>query len=99
MQPPKGYILLKDAESRTGQSINVIGVITDYLLPAPSKGADWQCSFKIKDSSWDFSTDSGFRVKFFRPQELLPRVESLGSIAACRNVKVEKTVFASQPLH
>ena len=97
MQLPKGYILLKDAASKTSQSINIIGVVTDYLLPAPSKGADWQCSLKIKDSSWGFPADSGFRIKFFRPQELLPRVEDVGSIVACRNVKVKTFNFASQP--
>ena len=87
-QLPRGFISSREAGNRIGQSINIIGAVTDYLPPAPTKGADWQCSLVIKDSSKDAPFEIGFRIKFFRPHELLPKVESLGSIAVCRNVKV-----------
>ena len=99
MQPPKGFIVSQDAGSKIGQSINIIGVVTDYLPPAPSKGADWQCSLNIIDSLEFLSAKVGLRIKFFRPRELLPEVESLGSIALCRNIKVKQDLFLLQFHH
>ena len=99
MQPPKGFVLSRDVGSKVGQSINIIGVVTDYLPPAPSKGADWQCSLIIIDSHVNIPNNSGFRIKFFRSRELLPKVESLGSLAVCRNIKVKAISFALQSYH
>lgn len=92
MQTPKGFVTLRDIASKTNQSINIIGVVTDFLSPAPSRGADWQCCLRITDGSGAFQGQDGIRIKFFRPREQLPEVESLGSVAVCRNVKVRDIV-------
>ena len=88
-QLPGGYLLLDNVFNRNGQTLNIVGIVVDYQAPVPSRGVDWQCCITLKDSSSWSAALSGFKVKFFKPQELLPSVETLGSIAVCRKVKVK----------
>ena len=84
---PPGYVDLYKASNRPDTDINVIGVVTDFLPPARSKGTDWVCTFSLADSTLGGHGD-GLKVRFFRPLDKeLPAVHGIGDVVILRNVK------------
>ncbi|MCJ1479389.1 hypothetical protein MMC13_008074 [Lambiella insularis] len=86
---PPGFVDLYTAATRVNTNLNVMGVITDYLPTAPTKGTDWMSTFSIADPTSGY--DSGQRVKFFRPKETeLPRIQGTGDVIVLWNVKLKE---------
>ncbi|MCJ1339696.1 hypothetical protein MMC09_004986 [Bachmanniomyces sp. S44760] len=85
VQVPPGFMSLSSALEKQNVDVNVIGVVTDLLLPTRSRGTDWMCSFTISDLT---SYGEGIKVRYFRPlQAELPQITGTGDVIVLRNVK------------
>lgn len=63
-----------------------MGVVTDFLPPARSRGKDWTCNFRLAD---DTTYDDGVKVQFFRPMETdLPQVQCNGDVLILHMIKI-----------
>ena len=89
--PPR-FVDLKTARESVNTEVNVMGVITDFLPPGPSRGSDWMCSFSVSDSTCNNYGDpcvDGLKVRFFRPTENeMPEIQGLGDIILVRFLKI-----------
>ncbi|KAL2357571.1 hypothetical protein BJ546DRAFT_836434 [Cryomyces antarcticus] len=87
--PPPGYVDLKTAFETRDKAIDVMGIVAEYFDPSPTKGTDWQLTFKIQDPlfSETYSSMTGIRVKFFKPEHLLPKVRGKGDVVILRRIK------------
>ncbi|KAK4984578.1 hypothetical protein LTR66_008448 [Elasticomyces elasticus] len=90
MALPEGFSELYAAlNAPEPKAFNLIGVVTDFLPPTPTRGTDWTCTFHLKDKSIVNSYDgNGLRVRFFR-KELsdLPKIEKIGDVIVLRGIK------------
>ncbi|KAH0564978.1 hypothetical protein GP486_001626 [Trichoglossum hirsutum] len=83
--PPAGFVSLDIVPTRLNEDLNVIGVVTDFLPPAKSRGHDYMCSFTL----CDLSPSSGQLVKFFRSSmDALPQIQGNGDVVILRQVQV-----------
>ncbi|KAJ9652002.1 hypothetical protein H2198_008744 [Neophaeococcomyces mojaviensis] len=91
---PAGFKSIAEAaQSRDQLSYNVIGVCTDYLPPAMSRGTD----FTMKMSLWDTSCagaqdvgEDGMLIRmFYKRQSMFPPIENTGDIVILRNLKTK----------
>lgn len=88
---PPGYVDLQTAMlQKEGSLLNVMGVVGDWMPPAPCGGSDFQMTFTLNDTKIFLN---GFRVKFFRNKEReLPPIKSSGDVVLLRNIKVSVDV-------
>lgn len=88
---PRGFLEINSALSRLNSEVNLMGVVTDFLAPCPSRGTDWTTSFSIADSSHGGAYDDGLRVRFFRPlASELPAIRGTGDVVLLRGIKIKK---------
>ena len=86
---PPGFSDLFSVSSRLNVDVNVMGVVTDFLPPARSRGSDWMSTFSIADHTSGYG--DGQKVKFFRLQESdLPRFQGTGDVVMLWNVKLKE---------
>ena len=85
---PTSFVDLSTAQNNAGGLVNIVGVVTAFLPPSPTRGTDWQSTFDLSDFSTAESLGRGFKVKVFRPQSEHPPVENLGDIVIMRSLKV-----------
>ena len=88
---PPAFVDLHTASSRLGSQVNVLGVVTDWMAPTPTRGSDWMCSFSVTDPTYsDYgSSAQGLKVRFFRPCENeLPAIRGHGDIILMRSLRI-----------
>lgn len=85
---PQGFVPISSLPSHVNQEVNVIGVVTDFLPAARSKGSDWTCNFRLADET---AYDDGVKIRYFRPMETeLPQVEGNGDVVILQKVKISQ---------
>ncbi|KAI4273811.1 MAG: hypothetical protein LQ337_004387 [Flavoplaca oasis] len=83
---PKGFVPISSLSSYVNQEVNVIGVVTDFLPAARSKGTDWTCNFRLADER---TYDDGVKFRYFKPMEIeLPQLEGIGDVVILQKVKI-----------
>ncbi|CAM1508412.1 Fc.00g052600.m01.CDS01 [Cosmosporella sp. VM-42] len=71
---PSGFVTVKDIledRVRERSKINVVGIVTDFRVPVPTKGADWKCQIRLYDQSIEDEQES-LLLNVFRPQTEMP---------------------------
>ncbi|KAL8809727.1 MAG: hypothetical protein Q9200_003166 [Gallowayella weberi] len=85
-QVPEGFNSISSLSSNVNREVNLMGVVTDFLPPARSRGVDWTCNFRLADET---AYDDGVKVQFFRPMEAeLPQVQGLGDVVILQKIKI-----------
>lgn len=88
MGTPPGFTSLQSLTLNSG-FVNVIGVVVDYLPPAPTRGTDWQCTFNLADES---STLEGQRVKMFvKDPSKVPPIRGTGDVVILRSILLKNS--------
>ncbi|KAI9794957.1 MAG: hypothetical protein M1833_007331 [Piccolia ochrophora] len=89
-KPPAGFVSLKDAKNRLEEDINIMGVVTDFMVPSQSRGTDIQATFTLVDGTTEGGFyDPGLKVKYFRPNVAeLPSIRGTGDVVILRTIKV-----------
>lgn len=90
--PPPGFINLAEAYDRRDRiPYNVIGICTDYLPPAQSRGTDLVMKACIWDQNCPDSSEiarDGLTLRFFHKEKYrFPAVHENGDILILRNIK------------
>ena len=85
--PPLGFKTLDEVLHLKGESVNIIGVVQDFLEPVRTRGTDWAITFTLHDPTW--REGLGLKVRIFqRTEDLLPRIQNQGDVVVLRKVKV-----------
>lgn len=88
---PRGFLDISSALSKLNAEVNLMGVVTDFLAPGPSRGTDLMSSFSIADASYGGVYDDGLKVRFFRPlASEMPAVRGTGDVVLLRNIKIKE---------
>ena len=88
---PQGFLNINSASSRLNGEVNLMGVVTDFLAPGPSRGTDFMSSFSMADSSYGGAYDDGLKVRFFRPlASELPAIRGTGDVVLLRGIKIKE---------
>ena len=88
---PRGFVDINSALSRLNAEVNLMGVVTDFLPPGPSRGTDLMSSFSIADPSYGGVYDDGLKVRFFRPlASEMPAIRGTGDVVLLRNIKIRE---------
>ncbi|KAL8805206.1 MAG: hypothetical protein Q9182_002081 [Xanthomendoza sp. 2 TL-2023] len=83
---PEGFTSVSALSSNVNREVNLMGVVTDFLPPARSRGRDWTCNFRLAD---DTAYNDGVKVQIFRPMEAeLPQVQGLGDVIILQKIKI-----------
>lgn len=89
--PPPNFVDINTASTRLKSKVNIIGVVTDFQVPAPSRGTDWMCSFSLVDSSHGGIHDDGLKIRFFRPmQSEMPAITGKGDVVLLRSIGIKE---------
>jgi len=76
-----------------GSVCNVMGVVTDFMLPNKTRGTDYQTTFTLRDMSRYII---GFRFKFFRSEmKELPPIQNVGDVVLLRRIKLNDVPLGS----
>ena len=91
---PAGFISVAEAQQkRDNTDYDVLGICTDFLSPAPSRGTDMTMTFTLWDTSClDASglEQDGMKVRCFSGQIWhLPRVDEVGDVVILRNLRTK----------
>lgn len=87
---PPNFIDINTALTRLNLEVNVMGVVTDFLVPGPSRGRDWMSTFSISDLSYAGTSDDGLKVRFFRPMASeMPAITGTGDVVLLRGLKIK----------
>lgn len=88
---PRGFVDINSALSRPNAEVNLMGVVTDFLPPGPSRGTDLMSSFSIADPTYGGVYDDGLKVRFFRPlASEMPAIRGTGDVVLLRNVRIKE---------
>ena len=88
---PKGFVDVSTALTRKNGEVNVMGRVTDFQVPKPSRGTDWMSTFTLTDAITAGGYDEGLRVKYFKPSEREhPQIRSHGDIVVVRNLPIKE---------
>ncbi len=88
---PRGFLSINSALSQLNAEVNIMGVVTDFLAPGPSRGTDLMSSFSIIDSSCGGAYDDGLKVRFFRPMASeMPAIRGTGDVVLLRAIKIKE---------
>lgn len=88
---PRGFLDINSALSRLNAEVNLMGVVTDFLAPAPSRGTDLMSSFSLADPSYGGVCNDGLKVRFFRPlASEMPAIRGTGDVVLLRNIKIKE---------
>ena len=88
---PQGFLDISSALSRLNGEANLMGVVTDFLPPSPSRGTDFMSSFSLADSSYGGAYDDGLKVRFFRPlASEMPTIRGTGDVVLLRGIKIKQ---------
>lgn len=88
---PRGFLDINSALSKLNAEVNVMGVVTDFLAPGPSRGTDLMSSFSIADASYGGIYDDGLKVRFFRPlASEMPAIRGTGDVILLRNIRIKE---------
>ena len=83
---PSGFVPISALSSHVDSTVNVMGVVTDFLPPTKSRGKDYTSNFRLADRT---VYDDGVKMRFFKPMETeLPQIQSNGDVLVLRNIKV-----------
>lgn len=90
--PPTGYLEIVEGERRCDyQLYNIIGICTDYLEPAQSRGTDLTMKIQLWDiscmNSPDLSSDGMLVRCFHKDKESFPLIQEVGDIVIARKLK------------
>ncbi|KAF2273150.1 uncharacterized protein EI97DRAFT_190930 [Westerdykella ornata] len=95
MDLPPDYTAIKDIDSKFGGSgrptVNIIGILTEIIEPAKSKGDDWYLSFSVRDDDFasQWRTDPSFiRCRLFRRERTHLPTGKVGDPVIVRGVQV-----------
>lgn len=87
---PESFVELSTASSQMNTEVNIMGRVTDFMAPCPTRGNDWMCTFSITDRSLSGDFDEGFRIRYFKPQGEMPTIQSSGDVVLLRNLKIKE---------
>ena len=88
---PSGFFDINTASNSHNREVNVMGRVTDYLAPRPSRGTDMMSSFSLTDSSYEGSYGEGLKIRFFKPSEREhPQIRSTGDVVLLRRLNVKE---------
>ncbi|KAL9607001.1 MAG: hypothetical protein Q9167_008043, partial [Letrouitia subvulpina] len=83
---PKDYVALSSISKHLKSLVNLMGLVTDVMPVARTRGTDWMLSFRLADSS---IYDEGVKIRFFRQREnQLPPISGTGDIVILQNVRI-----------
>ncbi|PTB79722.1 hypothetical protein M440DRAFT_1326683 [Trichoderma longibrachiatum ATCC 18648] len=88
---PSGFITVRDILDRkrgVGNLLNVIGVVKEFTLPAPSRGTDWKCRIKLFDRSVEDGSFDSVTFNIFRPEHEMPN-PSVGDVIVLYQAKLQ----------
>ncbi|KND93803.1 hypothetical protein TOPH_01771 [Tolypocladium ophioglossoides CBS 100239] len=72
---PSGFVTVRDlldGKHSVGSKVNVIGVVTDFRAPIPTRGKDWKCQIRIYDQSIEYDSSESLLLNIFWSQENMP---------------------------
>ena len=88
---PRGFQDINSALSKLNAEVNLMGVVTDFLAPVPSRGTDLMSSFSIADPSYGGVYDDGLKVRFFRPlASEMPAIRGTGDVVLLQNIRIKE---------
>ncbi|KAL8731374.1 MAG: hypothetical protein Q9166_003466 [cf. Caloplaca sp. 2 TL-2023] len=83
---PEGFVPVSSLSSYISKEVNLMGVVTDLLPAAKSRGSDWTCNLRLSDHT---TYDEGVKIRFFRPMEIeLPQIQANGDVIILQNIKI-----------
>ncbi|PNY29712.1 Uncharacterized protein TCAP_00370, partial [Tolypocladium capitatum] len=91
-KPPSGFVTVRDildGKHGVGSKVNVIGVVTDFRAPIPTRGKDWKCQIRIFDQSVEYDGRESLMLNIFWPQENMPDA-GCGDVIAIFAAKVQQ---------
>lgn len=89
---PPGFVTAQDildGNVRVHSRVNVVGVITDFRSPVPTKGADWKCQIRFYDLSVEDDEGSSLSLNVFRPEKEMPTA-GCGDVILLLSVKIQR---------
>ena len=91
MSLPPSFVDLQSVPRHLNAEVNIMGVVTDFLLPQRSRGTDWMRSFSITDLSFGGLGDDGLKIRYFRPTESeMPAIMGTGDVVLLRSIKIKE---------
>lgn len=87
---PESFVDLSAASSRMNTEVNIMGRVTDFMPPCPTRGTDWMCTFSITDRTLGGEYDERFKIRYFKPQREMPTIQSSGDVVLLRNLKIKE---------
>ncbi|TWU78337.1 hypothetical protein ED733_008545 [Metarhizium rileyi] len=90
-RPPAGFTSIRDVldgKINAGSRINLIGVLTDFRAPIPTKGKDWKCQMRIYDQSVEDDPNESILLNVFWPQDDMPDARC-GDVIVTFSAKVQ----------
>ncbi len=91
-QLPPRFVDLYKASTRAATDINIMGVVTDYMPPKPTRQADWMCTFSIADRTLGGigqQGSEGLKVRFFKAPNEMPPIQGTGDVVVLRHMNVK----------
>ena len=87
---PPSFEDLFTTSNRTNGEINIMGRVTDYLPPTPSRGSDLMSTFSITDASHGAHSE-GLKIRFFKSSEAEhPQIRGTGDVVLLRKIKIKE---------
>ncbi|KAF5126012.1 hypothetical protein E5D57_010706 [Metarhizium anisopliae] len=89
---PSGFATVGDVlegKISAGSRINLIGILTDFRAPIPTRGEDWKCQMRIYDQSVEDEPEGSILLNIFWPQNDMPDA-SCGDVIIVFSVKVQR---------
>lgn len=88
---PPSFEDVNTASNRADAEVNLMGRVTDHLVPSPTRGNDWMSTFTITDASLGIDFGEGLRVKIFRPSEKEhPQIRGTGDVVLLRRLRIKE---------
>lgn len=88
---PPGLEDVNTASNHADAEVNVMGRVSDHLVPSATRGRDWMSTFTIADASLGIHFGEGLRVKIFRPSELEhPQIRGTGDVVLLRKLRIKE---------
>ncbi|KAM4056090.1 ssDNA-binding domain of telomere protection protein [Hirsutella rhossiliensis] len=89
---PSGYVAVRDildGKFAVGSRVSVVGLVTDFRAPIPTRGTDWKCQMRFYDQSVEDDDNESLLVNIFRPESDMPDA-SCGDVVAILAAKVQR---------
>ncbi|KAJ6438603.1 F-box domain protein [Purpureocillium lavendulum] len=98
---PPSYTTVRevlDAKFNKGTLVNLIGIVSDFRAPIPTRGKDWKCQIRFYDRTTEDEPDVSIELNVFRPEAEMPEV-GYGDVIVISQAKVPINCFTAFSLH